>query len=261
MGSVLQEELKTRTPVQPKAVVLKTLDRIPQPDGPVDDPSDVRSRVPPRRRTGTVQTEEAPVQVSSTGGSGRLLLLVAVALLCTAGAMWQWRSSLFPSGGVVSLDEPAVPVTALAQAHDQRTNPDADPEGGPRPASEPAPPSASAPSSGTPPVESPEPPELETPPADLEDARAISEEEREASRRKRRTDLQTGVLFVSSDRRASVYVGGKKVATTPMELPGLELVFGHHDLKVVPHGGGRTYRSDVRVDAGRVRKVELRFNK
>ena len=261
MGSVLQEELNTRTPVQPKAVVLKTLDQIPQPSGPVDDPSDVRSRVPPRRRSGTVQTEEEPVQVSSNGGTGRLLLLVAVALLCTGGAMWQWRSTLFPSVGLVSLDEPAVPVTERAQAHDNRTDSDAAPQKAPQPASDAPPSPTPAPSAATPSVESPEPPELEAPSAVPEEARAASEEEREASRRKRRTDLQTGVLFVTTDRRASVYVGGKKLATTPMELPGLELSSGHHDLKVVPHGGGRTYRSDVRIDAGRVRKVELRFNK
>ena len=59
---------------------------------------------------------------------------------------------------------------------------------------------------------------------------------------------------------ATVYVDGKRVGSAPMEVPGIELRPGHYDIKVVPRRG-RTYRTDTRVDAGRVRNIDVKFRK
>ncbi len=71
--------------------------------------------------------------------------------------------------------------------------------------------------------------------------------------------LHTGLLYVNTDSAAYVYVDGKRVARAPMERPGLKLQPGHYDVRVVPRGRGRTYVTSARVDAGRVRNIQVDF--
>lgn len=258
MASVLQAELNARTPVQPKAVVLKTLDGIHTPPSQaLNDPGDLRSRVPMReRRTGRVEAETGPVVEEVEGGSGRLLLIVAVTLLITVGAVWQWRSSLFSEQAAVPIHKPAVEAVEADPAMLVAPVPgDGTPGKEPPVASDPvgAPGELPATKGGA----------VDTPTGQA-DGGAVEEPNdvaRGKARDERRAALRTGVLFISTDQPASVYVDGKRVGTAPMELPGVELSAGHYDIKVVPHHRGRTYRTNTRIDAGRVRNIKLDFSK
>ncbi len=262
MGSVLQAELNARTPVQPKAVVLKTLDGVHTPPSDLDEGggSEYRSRVPQRtRRGGRVEAQTAPVAVETEGGSGRLLLIVAATLLITLGAVWKWRSSPLFEPDAVSLEAPATkapPPPPVEPALVDPTPPD--------PAA--APPSGAtpeAPVASAAPTEAPAP-EVRADPSQPADAppktnAEVSAEERAEARENRMDALQTGLLFVSTDSSAYIYVNNKRVGTTPMEPPGFELKPGHYDIRIVPRGRGRPYITSTRVDAGRVRNLRVDF--
>jgi len=260
MGSVLQAELNARTPVQPKAVVLKTLDGI-QRGGASDaeEPRELRSRLPTKQDlSGRVEQHASPVEVDSEGGSGRLLLVVAATLLLTVGAVWQWRNTLFQKEDVVALNMPVEvvqedPATVVA-------TPDVAVTSDTERVAEvvPSPPSPVTPEPVPPPV-APEPaPEAVSESRRAEDVSEAAEEGRERRLAQLRSD---GRLLISSDRPASVYVDGRRVGRAPMASPGVQLRPGHYDIKVVPHGRGRTYRTNTRIDAGRVRNINLDFSK
>jgi len=248
MQSTLKSEIDSRTPLEPKAVVLKTLDGVQRPELDYDEPSDVRSRVPVDQvaPAGRVETETRPVPVEGGGGSGRMLLIIAVTLLITVGAVWQWRNTLFAEPEPFALDapvvvEPAEPAQLVAE-----------PDPVPPKAVEPPPKAAEPP----PKAVEPDPPKVAEPAADT-----TPEDDLEERRASRRDAIDVGRLYVTSDTVATVYVDGKKVGKAPMERPGIELKPGHYDIRVVPHGRGRTYRTDTRVDAGRVRNIDVKFRK
>lgn len=237
VSSSLQMELESRAPVEPKAVVLKTLDRVAQ--APlVDDAAESRKPAPrlvrdPADPFERKASQPPPPPSTAASGNGRLVLVVMAALFVTVAAVWQWRSAFF------SEDTPDVVVGGTPVVADPLPPPiteDVDPDGalGARPVAE----------KSTEPVE----PAVEEEPVDPE-----------ASREDRRTALAVGVLYVDSDMPASVFVDGKQVASTPMDLPGLELQPGHHDVRVVPKGKGRPYRTSARIDQGRVRTLKVQF--
>jgi len=261
MASVLQAELNQRPTLEPKAVVLKTLDGVQQaPPGALDEPSELRSRVPGAGgRGGRVEAQTGPVPVEPEGGTGRLLLIVAVTLLITVGAVWQWRSTLFPEEAVVTLDPPAK-IEAVEESPDMLVhNKGTDPQTTPPPPAVPEDPPPAGTDLPPEPVvadAAPAPEHTEPTEAELEAARKAEEEKRN----KRRDDLDMGRLSIRTDIPASVYINGKRVGKTPFAAP-LTLRPGHYDIKVVPHGRGRTYRTDTRVDAGRLRNIEVEFSK
>ncbi|HCH64527.1 MAG TPA: hypothetical protein DFR83_17100, partial [Deltaproteobacteria bacterium] len=117
MGSVLQQEINTRKTMQPKAVVLKTLDGVSAPPTDLlDEPSDLRSRVPGRdRRGGLVDSSQGPRPLEASGGYGRVLLLVAVAVMLTVATAWKWGSMLPAGPEAVPLQNPgeSAPVAVV----------------------------------------------------------------------------------------------------------------------------------------------------
>ncbi len=273
MGSVLQQELNARKPVQPKAVVLKTLDGVSAPPSDLgEEAGDFRSRVPsPERGVGLWDGADGAVSVHSDAGSGRLLLVVAATLLICVGAVWRWQDfaagpeavHLENTGGpspVAEVDAPAsievlpettAPSPAVDGAPSRRPSSSAPVDTRPAQPPEPAPTRKPAPRPSPAPVV----PAVAEGPSEEERV----EEQRRASRADRMRALQAGVLFVTTDSAAYVYVDGTRVAKAPMERPGLKLQPGHYDVRVVPRGRGRAYVTNTRVDAGRVRNIRVDF--
>jgi hypothetical protein len=274
MGSVLQQELNARKAVRPKAVVLKTLDGVSAPPlDLVDEPGELRSRVPAKGRRGAVvEASTGPVAVDSDTGSVRLLLGVAATLLIFFGAVWKWQE--FATGpeavrlenagaptAVAVADAPGlvepklrtpVPPAAADAGKGLKSSRDEPRDRLPLAPSKPVPAPVPAPPPSAP---VPASPAVAEGPSEVERAEAA----RRASREDRKRALQAGMLFVTTDSAAYVYVDGKRVAKAPMESPGLKLQPGHYDVRVVPRGRGRAYVTNTRVDAGRVRNIRVDF--
>jgi hypothetical protein len=210
--------------------------------------------------------------VDSDTGSVRLLLGVAATLLIFFGAVWKWQE--FATGpeavrlenagaptAVAVADAPGlveptlrtpVPPAAADAVKGLKSSRDEPRDRLPLAPSEPAPVPEPAPPPSTP---VPAAPAVAEAPSEVERAEA----ERRASREDRKRALQAGMLFVTTDSAAYVYVDGKRVAKAPMESPGLKLQPGHYDVRVVPRGRGRAYVTNTRVDAGRVRNIRVDF--
>ena len=112
----------------------------------------------------------------------------------------------------------------------------------------PAPTEAPAPVEPAPPVEAPV---AVTPPTSTAPGTAdatLSLEEREAAARR-------GQVIVKSNRAGTVYIGNKRIGSTP-GAP-LELEAGTYTIRV--SAGGQSRTKDVRVDAGQLRIVEYKF--
>lgn len=263
--SSLQAELESRVPLEPKAVVLKRLDGIPERDslsadgftdppmgrrfrdGPSEQPS---SRLRERETDSSRVRVQLDVQPADAPGAGRAVV-VALALLLFVGGVGYVGWDRFPDTRAVALEPPPPPPPPIAAA-DAKLTAEAKPAAPDTP--DPEPEAPAAPEPAAPPA---------APPVDVAEEAARTEQEasqRESSRADRRDTVRDGLLRVVSDVPARVYVDGRRVDGDLLSR-GIELAPGNYDVKVVPNGIGRPYRTETRVDEGRPRTIQVTFKR
>jgi hypothetical protein len=71
-------------------------------------------------------------------------------------------------------------------------------------------------------------------------------------------EVLSGKLMVTSDRRAAVFIDGKKIGITPLEGP-LDIDAGTYEVRAVALKTGKSQRLQARVDAGKVLQVSFEF--